>query len=304
MRKAARFGLTLGLWLLPAPAAAAPELVVHAPAPLASAAARVRGVDLEAFAQVLASAGLAMPARPSVTLVTDTDARAAQLPSWVVGLARGTTEIVVVPERVGPYPYDSLESVVRHEIVHLALNARAAERRLPRWFHEGVATALESGWAARDEVRLLLAALAEPSPADIRRLFESGLPHDNTQAYRLSAALVDEIRRRHGLQVAGAIAARVAEGASFDAAFQAVTGERVETAAERAWRAHRTLSRLVLVASNPSAAWTFILALAALAFVLRVRRRRAQRRRWDEEEEEDGPEEDGPAEDEDASFRS
>ena len=277
--------IALGAWLVPAPAAVGAGLAVDAPVQLASAAARVRGIELGALRQVLAAAGLAMPDTISIALVTEADARGAQLPVWVVGLARGTGEIVIVPERVGAYPYGSLESVVQHEIVHLALNVRAAERRLPRWFHEGVATALESGWATRDELRLVLAALAQPSLADIRRLFESDVHHDNAHAYRLSAALVDHIRQRHGSQVVGAIAARVADGAAFDAAFESVTGEAVAVAAGRAWRAHRTLSRVMLVASSPSAAWTLILALAAIAFVARLRRRRDQRRRWDDEEE-------------------
>lgn len=271
------------------PASAGPvDLSVDAPASLAETGSRVRGVDLDALAQALHASGLEMPARIAITLVPDTDPRAASVPSWVVGLARGTSDIVIFPDRIGPYPYDSLESVVRHEIVHLALAARAGDRPLPRWFHEGVAVTLESGWSTRDEVRLLAAALASPDIADINRLFSSEAHLDNTQAYRLSAALVDDIRERYARDAPGAIAAGVAAGASFEAAFYAATGERVEAAADRAWGRYRRLSRWLLAATSPSAVWTLILALAVVGFVARLRRRREQRRRWDDEDDDDG----------------
>jgi hypothetical protein len=260
------------------------ELAVDAPASLATAARRVRSMDLGGFARSLAAAGLAMPGRVVVTLVPDADPRVAGTPPWIVGLAFGGSQIVIFPDRIGPYPHDSIESVVRHEIVHLALDTRAAARPLPRWFHEGVATTLESGWHTGDELRLLLAALDPPSVADIRRLFASNAYPDTALAYRLSAALVNEIRNRHGAAVPGAIAAGVAAGASFDTAFQAATGEDVEAAADRAWRGYRRLSRWFLVATHPSAAWTLILALSVVAFVFRLRRRREQRRRWSEDE--------------------
>jgi hypothetical protein len=260
------------------------DMSIDAPPGLAAPAARVRGMNLEGLRRSLAASDLPVPERISIALVPDADPRAAGLPPWVVGLARGTSAIVILPDRIGSYPYDSLEAVVRHEIVHLALTSRAGGRPLPRWFHEGVATALESGWDARDELRLLVAALDPPSLADIRRLFASDAQPDTSQAYRLSAALVDDIRQRHGPRVVGEIASRVAAGAAFDTAFQTATGDTVETAAARAWAAHRRISRWFLIVTAPSAVWTFILLLAGIAFLFQIRRRRMQRRQWEEDE--------------------
>ena len=225
-----------------------------------------------------------MPQQIAITLVTNGDPRASGTSSWIVGLASGASDIVIFPDRTGAYPNDSLETVVRHEIVHLALNTRARGRPLPRWFHEGVAVAIESGWHARDEMRLLLAALDSPSVLEIGRLFASDAYPDTTQAYLLSAALVDDIRERHGADVPGRIAAQVASGLPFDTAFHEVTGETVADATACAWRGYRRLSRWFPVAASPSTAWTVILALAGVAFVARLRRRRALRRRWEEEE--------------------
>lgn len=266
-------------------------LDVHAPARLSAAAGRLRTTDYSTLRRTLEGAGLRFPSRISATLVATDDERVERIPQWVVGLASGSEHVMIFPERIGPYPYDSLESVMRHEIVHLSLNDRAGGRPLPRWFHEGAAVTLETGWSTRDDLRLLLAALDPPSMADIARLFASDAYPDTTQAYLLSAALVAEIRSRHGSAAIGAIARHVASGLSFDAAFAAATGESVEAAAERAWRGHRRLSRWVPVLTSPSAAWTLIMALAGVAFVVRLRRVRELRRRWDEEE--DGEEGEG-----------
>ena len=228
------------------------ELTVDAPRSLEAAAQRVRDVDRAALSRSLALAGLAMPRPIVITLVARDDPRATSTPSWVVGLAAGTSDIRIFPDRTGAYPHDSLETVVRHEIVHLALNTRAGGRPLPRWFHEGVAVTIESGWDARDEMRLLLTALDPPSLADISRLFASDAYADTTQAYLLAAALADDVRERHGSDVPGRIAERVAAGLPFDAAFRAVTGETVEDAAARAWRGYRQVSRWVPVATSSS----------------------------------------------------
>jgi hypothetical protein len=286
-RTRAAAAVLLLLALAPGPGANDVTLDVHAPPRLSSAAGRLQTTDYSTLRKTLESAGLQFPARISATLVATDDARVARIPQWVVGLASGTEHVMIFPERIGPYPYDSLESVMRHEIVHLALNDRAGGRPLPRWFHEGVAVTLESGWSTRDDLRLLLAALDPPSMADIARLFASDAYPDTTQAYLLSAALVDEIRTSHGSAAIGGIARQFSSGLSFDAAFAAATGESVEAAAERAWRGHRRLSRWVPVLTSPSAAWTLIMGLAGVAFLVRLRRVRELRRRWDEEEEDE-----------------
>lgn len=263
------------------------DLTVDAPPTLEAIAQRVRRIDLAALERSLTAAGLPMPARISITLIPRDDPRSPAAPRWIVGLAAGTSHVVIFPDRIGPYPHDSLETVVRHEIVHLALNTRAAGRPLPRWFHEGAAVTIASDWSTRDEMRLLFAALDPPSMADIGRLFASDAHPDTTQAYLLAAALADEIRRRHGSHVSGTIAGHVAAGSPFDAAFEAATGETVDDAAARAWRGYRQLSRWVPVITSPSAVWALILGIATVVFVFRVRRRRALRVRWDAEEDDE-----------------
>lgn len=260
------------------------EIIVEAPAALSEHAARVRRVDLRSLADALARAGLQLPPEIHATLVSDDEADARAIPGWIAGLAWGERDIAIFPERVLTYPYDSLESVVRHEVAHLALNARAGGAPLPRWFQEGVATSVDSGWKTAARFHLLLAMLARPDIADLNRLFVSDSASDTTQAYLLSAVLVHDLRERHGPALPGAIARRVAAGASFPVAFQLETGFTPDAAAAAAWAGYRRWTEWVPAVTSPATAWALILVLALVAFAAQRRRRARTRRRWDAEE--------------------
>jgi MYXO-CTERM domain-containing protein len=261
------------------------ELAVEAPAALAGTATRIEAMDQSRVAGALAHAGLELPGRVRIVLIDRDQPAAQQSPPWVVGTASGTDTMVLYPHRIGAYPYDSLESVVVHELAHLALSAHAGGRALPRWFHEGVAVSVESRWGLETQVRLLMAAARDPRIVDVSALFASdSLPATYT-AYLLSAALVDDLRRRHGQTIPARVAARVRLGETFAEAFVQETGETPDVAAAIAWRVYRGLRWLPVITST-SGVWGAILALAAVAFVVRVRRRREQRRRWEAEERE------------------
>jgi hypothetical protein len=265
-------------------AASAAELTVVAPPTLEPFAARVRAVDLLRLDDELSRAGLAMPARVMVTLIAEDDPRARATPRWIVGFAYGEVEVTIFPERVLPYPYESVESVFRHEVAHLALASRAGGRPLPRWFHEGVAMSVDAGWNVSGRVRLLLEMVKGPGTAELTRLFASDTEPDAAQAYGLSAALVADVQRRHGAAVPGAVAARVANGEPFVRAFELETGETPDAAATHAWSSYRRWTAWVPALTNATALWSAILALAATAYMVRRRTRARRRRQWDQEE--------------------
>jgi hypothetical protein len=265
--------------------AAGQHVVVTAPAALEPVAARLRSLDWQPLASSLANAGLNLPSSVRVTLVAERDVRASATPWWVVGFATGTEDVVIFPARAGSYPYESLESVLRHEVVHLALTTRAGGGALPRWFHEGVAVSVETEWNVGSDVRLVLAARRYPGMADLARLFESDTYLGNADAYRLAAALVNDIREQHGPAVPGHIAARVSTGVPFERAFELETGETSDAAATRVWEQYRRWTAWLPVVTGESAIWTAILALAFVAFVAQFRKRARRRRQWAEEEE-------------------
>ena len=266
------------------PAFGASAIRVDAPPALAVPAAVVREFDTGALAADLARAGLALPPEIEVTLVPEDDARAKAIPAWVVGFASGSRHIVMFPERVLSYPYDSLESVLRHEVAHLALFERAGGASLPRWFHEGVAVSVDAGWDFSSRLQLLLAMRRDPGLPSLARLYATGNQPDSSLAYRLSAALVADLRRRYGGAVPGAIANRVAEGQSFERAFALETGHTPEEAAARAWAGYRRWTAWVGALTSDAMPWAVILALAFLAFAVRVRQRTRRRLAWDEDD--------------------
>ena len=260
------------------------DLTVETPASLAQAADSVRRVDWHQLAGALARAGLNVPPRIHVTLIPERDPRARVIPVWIVGLASGSRDIAIFPERVGSYPYDSLESVVWHEVVHLALAAQAGDRPLPRWFHEGVAMSVEKGWGVTGQVHLLLAARGSPGLSDIGRLFDSETQPETASAYLLAAALVSDLRQRHGTAAPGAIVDRVARGALFGDAFALETGETPDEAAAHAWQVYRRWTRWMPVVTSASSLWVGIMALSLVAFLVTLRKRWRRRREWDQEE--------------------
>jgi hypothetical protein len=270
---------------LPMPSAAAEwTLTVVAPVSLEPAAQRIRNLDAQPIADALRHAGLELPPRVHVTLISEDDPRAGNMPAWFVGLASGVSDIIIFPDRVLSYPYDSLESVMRHEIVHVALNARAGGHPLPRWFHEGAAVSIESGWGVGDRLRLTVAGFGGPPLDDLTRLFASDARPDTTKAYLLAAALMDDLRHAHGAALPGRVAARVATGVPFASAFEIETGETPTLAADRAWRSYRRWTNWVPLATSASAVWGLILALAFVAFFVRLSNRARRRRQWDDED--------------------
>lgn len=259
------------------------DVGIDAPPALAPLAARIEAMNPEAMARALAMAGLDLPPAIHVTLIAEGERRAAQTPRWVVAQAFGIDRIVIYPSRISAYPYESLEGVVLHEVAHLALERAAEGGSLPRWFHEGVAVSVESGWGLGSQLRLLLATVRGPLVDDVDRLFASGSQPETATAYMLAAALVDDVRRRHGRAVPGAIARRVARGTGFDRAFWIETGDTVDEAAARAWSAYRGWRHWLPALVSPAALWSWILGLAFVAFAVRVYRRRRRRRMWTEE---------------------
>jgi hypothetical protein len=264
--------------------AASMDVTVRAPASLTVMAERVRTIEWPPLEEALVRAGLEPPPRVRVTLVAEDDPDARATPSWIVGQAFGPLDVVVFPARVGAYPYSSLESVLWHEVVHLALSVQARGQPLPRWFHEGVAMSIERGWGFTSQVRLGLAAAGEPGLADLGRLFNSNAEPEAARAYLLASTLIADLRQQHGAAAPGAIVGLVAQGIPFSRAFEMHTGETQEAAAARVWRLYQGWTSWIPVVTGASALWIAILGLAAVAFVASRGRRRRRRKQWDEEE--------------------
>ena len=98
-----------------------------------------------------------------VVLAEDGSEWARQVPPWAAGFAIGEAGLVVLfPSRSPLYPHDTLEDVLRHEVAHVLISRAAAGHPVPRWFHEGLAVAVERPWDLEDRTRLASALLFGP----------------------------------------------------------------------------------------------------------------------------------------------
>ena len=137
------------------------------------------------------------------------------------------------------YPDNSVESVFRHEVAHLALAARAGGAPLPRWFHEGVAMSIDRGWDTSGRLRLLLEMIRGPRTEQLGQLFASNTQPESALAYGLSAALVADLQQRHDPSRGRRARGAGGGGRPFARGFEIETGETPDSAASRAWAAYR-----------------------------------------------------------------
>lgn len=132
-----------------------------------------------------------------------------------------------------------LRGVVRHELVHELLDQRvgAHGRRVPRWFHEGLAQLLagDTYLGAREE-DLAFAALA----GRLRNFVElaGDFPTDVAslrEAYAQSYSYVSWLARDHGVRELVDVAAAVDDVTAFEPALAHATGRSTAWLEER-WR--------------------------------------------------------------------
>ena len=131
------------------------QLLIESPTELSGVAEQVRTFDAAELVSVMRLTGTNNPGPPIRTLLlSEQSATAQNTPSWVAGFADPQNDVVIIfPERVGSYPYRSLEGVLFHEVAHILISRTANGRSVPRWFNEGLASAAEQSWSLEDRSR-------------------------------------------------------------------------------------------------------------------------------------------------------
>jgi hypothetical protein len=268
-----------------------PELDIRAPARLAPHAERLERTTPARLLAVMRLVGLEEPGPPIPVFLLPEDSPAAEVaPRWIAGYAVGSGFVVLFPERTPPYPYESMAELLQHEVAHVLINRAAGGRRVPRWFHEGVALAAERTWQLSD--RALFAyevAFGGQVPAtSLDRLFAAG---EGTQvrAYRLSGALVQDLREVHGADLPARVFAAMRAGHDFEDAFEQVTGRTIWEASDEFWGRRRLWAVWLPWLTSPGTLYAAMTGLALIAAVRVYFRRRARRAAEPEEELEDAP---------------
>jgi hypothetical protein len=178
-----------------------------------------------------------------------------------------------------------MEALLHHEVAHVLIARAAPSGDIPRWFHEGLAMALERTWGIRDRSELALAVVAgRRSLAAIDADFR-GSTSSAARAYGVSGAFVHDLIGRHGPGFPARVLASLAAGASFDDAFAGATAMSLAEAERVFWR-ESWWYRVVPWLTSSIALWIGIVALAVVARRRRAARRRLLRERWDAEERE------------------
>jgi Peptidase MA superfamily len=232
--------------------------------------------------------GLAVPRRVEIRLVVDAEDlwRAAppgrRPPPWAIGLAYPSEGIVVAAYRRGPVP-SSLDSVVTHELAHLALGAALGERA-PRWLHEGFSY-LHSSDFSLDRTRTLtgMAWTGDVIPlAELDRSFPAA-ENAAARAYAESYDFVAFLARR-GRWPFREFLAKLARGTPIDKAARAVFAAGIADLFDE-WRESLRQRYMALPAGMLGLAiWVFAALLLVLAYLRKRRLGKATMARWEEEE--------------------
>ncbi len=265
-----------------------PRLIVEGPEALAGVATQLARLSPGRLGDVMTLVGLSDPGPPiRVSLIREDSSAATEIPAWVVGYASpGRHTVTLIPGRIGTYPFQSVETVLYHEVAHVLVHRAAHGARLPRWFDEGLASLAEPNWGLEDSTRLgwELLSHGNRTATEVEQLF--GRDRTSvTRAYVLSHAVLRDLRDHDGWFAPSRILARVARGEPFALAVFNVTHLTVEELFERFWNRPTLVERWIRIIGHPVSLLGFITTLALLA-VSRHRRRRAERRaRWKREEE-------------------
>lgn len=194
-------------------------------------------------------------------------------PHWSAGIAVPSERLIVLPGYSSARtPLGEPLSALRHEMVHLALNAHLPGR-IPRWFDEGYATWASGEWDAGRgwEIRVALLTGGAP-PLDSLILGWPGRQGDARLAYLLSASAVSFLAEQGGPQSFAAFFDAWRDLGDFDQALRSTYGMTLG-GFEEAWRQMvRRRYGWLLALSQVGVMWALVAAL--LVFITLPRRRR------------------------------
>lgn len=267
-----------------------PSLVFEASESFRSTVARLERIDQSRFRESMDLVGLTRPGDPIRVIVASEQSEWAQhAPTWASGYAiprRGI--IVILPQRVVAYPYDSLESVLSHEVAHI-FTARASRGQIiPRWFDEGLAMVAARAWDFEDGARLTWAiVIGDPiSLEDLDTLFHEDRASAK-KAYVLSHALVRFFIQEFGRDWPRKMLALISQGVSFQEAFSRTTFRPLNNGEAAFWANQTVWTRWVPAVTSTIALWLGILVLAFYAFKKQRQRAKTLKRKWQEENDRD-----------------
>ena len=206
-------------------------------------------------------------------------------PTYAVGVAYPSVKLVLV-SLIEPRSFQGtdLAEVLKHELVHVALDEAVDGARVPRWFNEGTAIYL-SGENAGERIGALAQASISNSLIPITQLDRQfGEDGAVTTAYAESADFVRFLQRSEDQDRFRSLVDRVRGGAPFERALEDAYATKLGRL-EYQWReqvSHRYAYGPAIFASS----FVWILVIGALVWAYWKKRHRAKTilARWEKEE--------------------
>ena len=264
-----------------------PRLVFESSDSLNPVVVRLKRIETDRLRESMHFVGLVQAGDPIRVIVASEQSDWAQrAPIWASGYALSRLGIIVLlPDRVVGYPYDSLENVLFHEVAHILTERAAQGQTIPRWLDEGIAMAAAHSWDLEDRARLTWATVTG-NPISLEHL--DSLFHKDSasakQAYVLSYALVRYFIQKFGREWPRHMLASLAEGLSFEEAFLRTTFTPLNRAEAAFWTNQTVWTRWVPAVTSSVVLWVGILGLAFYAFKKQRQRAEALKRQWKEED--------------------
>ena len=208
-----------------------------------------------------------------------------QVPEWFAAVAVPEQRRLILATSIAGSEAQ-LRATLRHELMHLAMAdlGPAAYARLPAWFHEGCAQVF-AGDVYLSQLEISLPWRAFTGELESLSEYRAGFGREPVQAavgYALGQRYVARLQRVYGAAVLPALLARVAAGASLDAALLAET-KLSEVSHEEALREELASAAALLADFYPHLFVVVALALLAVYPFWRAARRRRRREledRW------------------------
>jgi len=210
-------------------------------------------------------------------------------PRYAVGVAYSPLHLVLITLR-SPKTAEApdLGEVLRHELVHVALEDATGGHHVPMWFNEGLAV-YGSGEASWQRMHTLWDATLSRTVLPLADLDKS-FPQENYEvsiAYAESADFVRFLLRTEDRARFGALVERVRKGTPFDRALADSYGTDTRKL-EYEWREELTKRYSFWpVLTGSSMLWALIIGVMALAWVRRRRKTKETLQRWEREEAEE-----------------
>jgi hypothetical protein len=247
-----------------------------------------------ARAKIAERIGLAIEGPVRVIAVRDQDEMRSETlrlaghepPDWAGGLAFGGQSIVLVRTDLPGEPFDRVDAIIAHELVHVAIGQAALRggHGVPRWFEEGVAQ-----WIA-GRARPLDVPDLRPAAAFGRLLGLAQMDAAFSQgegaaagAYAQAESFVRFLAQPGGSDRIKAITGSLLGGLDLDVAIRAATGTGLE-ASWNAWQAALASDKSWLVGTATEILVAIgILAVVGLGAARAIRRRRTIEAKWEAE---------------------